>query len=205
MPRETLESLLDLDLPVRFIKGNTDYTILEQMADLTKGREKIRWVAQQLHPDFEQVIASWPETISLDVSGIGQVLFCHATPQSATEVFTVITPADRMPKHFSDLNATLVVCGHTHMQFDKTVAGIRIVNAGSVGSAVGGPGAGWLLLGPAVTLRHTVYDLAAAAERVRRTGYPLADDFADKSILNPPSEEQMLEAYARNQSVCQQR
>jgi predicted phosphodiesterase len=39
-----------------------------------------------------------------------------------------------------------VVCGHTHMQFDRTVAGVRVVNAGSVGMPYEDePGAYWLL------------------------------------------------------------
>ena len=40
------------------------------------------------------------------------------------------------------------------------------------------PGAYWLLLGPGVELRHTSYDLTAAAERIRATTYPQAGAFA---------------------------
>jgi hypothetical protein len=58
------------------------------------------------------------------------------------------------------------------------------------------PGAYWLLLGPAVELRRTRYDLHAAAERVRRTSYPLAEEFASKSILTPPARQSMIEVFA---------
>ena len=198
MPRKTLECLLDLPVQVTFIKVNTDETILDQIGDLSQGREKIRWVAQQLHPEFEQEITSWPKTVTIDIAGIGQVLFCHATPESTTELFTVTTPADRLPNHFSNLDADLVVCGHSHMQFDRTFGNTRIVNAGSVESPVGAPGAGWLLLSPEIELLHTAYDLSAASERIRKTGYPLADHFVEKSVLNPPTEDEMLGAYLRN-------
>jgi hypothetical protein len=57
------------------------------------------------------------------------------------------------------------------------------------------PGAYWLLLGSSLELRHTPYDLTAAAERVRATGYPQAEEFAARSILNPPHEAEMLDAF----------
>jgi len=83
------------------------------------------------------------------------------------------------------------------MQFDRMVAGIRVVNAGSVGMPFGEPGADWLLLGPEVQLRHTAYDLATAAERIRGTDYPQAKEFAARSVLHPPSKKEMLEAFSR--------
>ena len=58
------------------------------------------------------------------------------------------------------------MCGHTHVQFDRDVAGMRLVNAGSVGMPYEDePGAYWVLIGPEVELRRTVYepgDLAAS-------------------------------------------
>jgi len=71
------------------------------------------------------------------------------------------------------------------------------VNAGSVGMPFGEPGADWLLLGPGVQLRHTAYDLAKAAERIQDTSYPQAQDFAARNVLQPPSEGEMLEVFAK--------
>ena len=70
-----------------------------------------------------------------------------------------------------------------------------MVNAGSVGMPFGEPGADWLLLGTGVELRHTRYDLAKAAERIRNTTYPQAEEFAARYILQPPSEKDMLAAF----------
>ena len=83
------------------------------------------------------------------------------------------------------------------MQFDRIVGKIRVVNAGSVGMPFGEPGAYWLLLGPDVQLRHTPYDVAKAAERIRGSNYPHAHDFAARNVLQPPSEKEMLEAFAK--------
>jgi len=213
MPRETLRSLLDLDLPVQFIHGNGELAMLAQMAaadeslvtywGTTSGaplpepfREVYRWTVKQLQPDYESMLASWPKTLRLEIDGMGEVLFCHGTPRSETELFTRLTSEERLVPLFDRLQVSAVVCGHTHMQFDRMVGRTRVVNAGSVGEAYGKPGAYWLLLGPYVQLRHTSYDLTQAAELIRHTDYPQAQEFAH-DILEPPLEEDMLEVYTK--------
>jgi putative phosphoesterase len=205
MPRETLVCLLDLDIPVQFIQGNGDREVLARMRGTETGtvpeqfRELLRWTAHQLHPEHEQVLASWPKTLRVDISELDEVLFCHATPRSDTEIFTRLTPDDRLLPVFEGLDASVVVCGHTHMQFDRTIGRTRVVNAGSVGMPFGEPGAYWLLLGPDVQLRHAHYDLAKAAERIRDTSYPQALDFAARNVLQPPSELEMLDVFSRGE------
>src|SRR5262245_47013307 len=213
MPREALERLLGLDLPVQFIHGNCELAVLAQMAALAGGevtywgttsgkplpevdRENMRWTAQQLYPEYERALLSFPKTLRLEIEGLGPVLFCHGTPRSETEIFTRRTAEDRLLPVLEGLDAALIVCGHTHMQFDRKVGRTRIVNAGSVGMPFGEPGAFWLRLGPAVELRHTRYDLAGAAERIRATRYPQAQEYA-RDVLEPPAEEEMLELFTR--------
>ena len=203
MPRETLASLLALDIPVQFIRGNGDRVVREQMDGMESAevppafRDIIRWNAQQLTPEDEEVLAAWPLTRRLEIPDLGAVLFCHATPRNDTEIFTRLTPEDRLVPVFSGLDASLIVCGHTHMQFDRVVGGVRVVNAGSVGMPFQAPGAYWLLLGPDVQLRHTLYDLEKAAARVRDTRYPKAEDFAAGNVLHPPSEAATLEMFEK--------
>jgi predicted phosphodiesterase len=214
MPLETLGRLLDLDLPAHFIYGNGELAILAQIAGARTGSvnywgttsggrppesivEIYRWTAAQLQPEFEAVLARWPKTLRLEIDGLGQVLFCHSTPRSETEVFTRMTAEDRLTPLFEPLQVAVVVCGHTHMQFDRMIGRIRVANAGSVGMPFDKPGAYWLLVGPNIQLRYTPYDLAKAAERIRATSYPQAQDFAAKNVLQPPSEKEMLELFAK--------
>jgi len=203
MPLETLKCLLDLNLPVHCIQGNGEVAVLAERAGADPGPlpeqalEAIRWTAQQLRPDDERWLASWPKTLRLEVSEIGEVLFCHATPRNENEIFSRLTSEELLLPVFEGLGVPLVVCGHTHMQFDRMIGRTRVVNAGSVGMPFGEAGADWLLLGPDVQLRHTMYDLEKSAERIRGTEYPQARDFAERYVLHPPSEEQMLEVFAR--------
>ena len=204
MPRETLDCLLDLEIPVRFISGNGERVVVEQMHGKESNevpqqfREVIRWNAQQLLPEDEQRLAGWPKTVCVQVRGLGEVLFCHATPRNDVEIFTRLTSEDRLLPVFEGVDAPVVVCGHTHMQFDRTVGSVRVVNAGSVGMPFAPPpGAYWLLLGPDVQLRHTPYDLVKAADRIRHTTCPQAEDLAVRYVLHPPSEEETLAAFSK--------
>jgi len=156
----------------------------------------VRWSAQQLYLEHERLLASWPKTLRVWIRGLGEALFCHATPRSDTEIFTRLTSEDRVLPAFAGVSAPVVICGHTHMQFDRTIGGVRVVNAGSVGMPFGKAGAFWLLLGPEVRFRHTPYDITKAAERILDTDYPQAHDFAAHNVLQPPSEREMLEVFA---------
>jgi predicted phosphodiesterase len=201
---ETLTCLQRLDPPVEFIQGNCEVAVLAQISGTQPSwmrrapedaKAIVRWQAQQLDAPLQQLFAGWPMTCRVEIRGLSEVLFCHATPRHENEIFTRLTPEERLLPVFDGLDVPLVVCGHTHMQFDRMIGKTRVVNAGSVGMPFGEPGADWLLLGPnsEIELRHTCYDLMRAAQRMRATTYP--EDFAARYVLNPPSAAAMLEAF----------
>jgi predicted phosphodiesterase len=198
LPRESLELLRTLDIPTRYIRGNGERAVLDCRAgrDLCEVpesfRECVRFNANQLDPALESWIASWTSTWCEHIPGLGDVQFCHATPRSDSENFTRLTPEPLLAPVFPELESKIVICGHTHMPFDRMIGKVRVVNAGSVGMPFGKTGADWLLIGPDVGHRNTSYNLDQAAERIRSTHYPLAREFAEKSVLDPPSEEDML-------------
>jgi putative phosphoesterase len=188
MPRETLVRLLELDLPFQFIVGNGELAVLAEMNGRDSGvparyRDSIRWNAAQLHPSEGELLAAWPTTLRMNMSGIGKVLFCHATPQNPNDVFTRLTSDDKLVSIIGKTDADVLVCGHTHVQFDRMIGGLRVVNAGSVGMPFGDPGAYWLPLGPEIEFHRTEYDLEMAATRIRQTHYPEAQEFAANHVL----------------------
>lgn len=202
MPCPCLDLLANLEVDKRFISGNGERVVIgarrgEQIDEVPERfRDVIRWTASMLSPGHEKLIQEWPATLALGVAELGRVLFCHATPRSDTEIFTRLTPEERLLTAFEGAEADLVVCGHTHMQFERSYGAMRIVNAGSVGMAYGKPGAYWLLIDGGIELRCTPYDRADAALRIRATEYPLAEEFAEGNVLNPPSEEEMLAMFS---------
>ena len=203
MPCETIQCLQDFEIPVRFLRGNGEAAVLASRTGKGTGslpeqaQEVVRWVAEQLTFEHERLLAAWPAALRLQISGLGQALFCHATPRSDTEIFTRLTPEGSLLPIFASAGVPLVICGHTHMQFDRMIGTTRVMNAGSVGMPFGTPGAYWLLLGPGVQLRHTQYDLSSAAERILETKYPQAREFAARNVQQPPSEEEMLALFTR--------
>jgi len=112
-------------------------------------------------------IQQMDKTLRMEIDGLGKILFCHATPRNPNDVFTRLTHEDRIASLFIALDADVVVCGHTHMQFDRTIGSVRVVNAGSVGTPFGEPGAYWLLLTSQIDFRRTEYDLEKAAAITR--------------------------------------
>lgn len=210
-PREVMASLLGLDVPVEFIYGNGDVAVLEELAGRAAGvpeqvRPMIRWSGEQLGGRERELMRGWKKTLEMEISDVGRVMFCHATPRDENKIFTKLTVEEELREIFEGVAADVVVCGHTHMQFDLRVGKLRVVNAGSAGMPFGAAGADWLLLGGGVggagggvELRHTNYDLERAAARIRATSFPGAAHFAETSVLHPPSEAQMLKAFTRRE------
>ena len=172
------------------IRGNADRELLGD--EIPEGGLAGEWVVAQLENRHREFIAALPPTVELDVAGVGRVLFCHGSPRSDEELILRTTPDERLREMLAGVEADVVVCGHTHMQFDRVVDGIRVVNAGSVGLAYGAPGAHWLALGPGVELRRTAYDNHRFADRVAASDWPLATRFAEENIRNHPTEEEAL-------------
>jgi predicted phosphodiesterase len=199
MGRESLARLQALDVPVDFLKGNGDRETLVERADRPSrvpesGRQQLRWCREQLTAEQLRDVDAWPPHVRLELPAMGSVLFCHATPRNDEEIVTRLIPEALLRPIFDGV-ADVVVCGHTHMQFDITAGAVRVVNAGSVGMPFEAAGAYWLLLDERIELRRTAYDLEAAAEAVRRTPFPGADTFASSCILQPPDMLQTFTSY----------
>ena len=206
LPRQTLARLAQLGDRMRFIRGNGERDVVGEFDGLPfdpiigeQVRERIRWTARQLEQSQRDILAQWPERLTLHIEGLGNILFCHATPRNDMDIFTPNTSQERLKTFFKGVETQVVVCGHTHMQFDLQVGSVRILNAGSVGMPYADrPGAYWLLLDPrGVEFRRTEYDLEKAAQQVRESGYPQADEFADENMLKVPTAAEAAEYFER--------
>jgi putative phosphoesterase len=176
MPVETVDRLRGLGERARFIRGNADRPVAGEGA----------WEMERLGAERLDFLAGLPETVTIQVDRLGSVLFCHGSPRSDEDIITAVTPEERLGRILAGVAEPVVVCGHTHHQFDRTAHGIRVVNAGSVGMPYEGrPGAFWAMLGPAVELRSTAYDLDAASAAIRATGFPGADELVE-TLREPP-------------------
>src|SRR5438034_2129625 len=190
MPAETIDLLRTIK-GARFVRGNADRGLIEVFDGHPPPQMPgpyADWASAQLDRSQRDFLAGFEPSVQIE-----RILFCHAVPANDTDVFTVETPDDRVRELMHGVDADFVVCGHTHMQFDRKVGHLRIVNPGSVGMPYGEPGAYWAMLGPGVELRRTGYDREAAARRMRVKGSEDAEQFARENVLQVPTVDQAME------------
>jgi putative phosphoesterase len=194
LPVETIERLMEVP-GARFVMGNADRILVELYDSGGASEEGLidAWCASQLDRRHRDFLASFEPTVV-----VGDVCICHATPHSDEAIFTKVTPDDRVRELIGELAQHVVICGHTHMQFDRTVDGIRLLNAGSVGMPYGTTDACWALVdGSEVDHRRSPYDLEAAAERLRASGHSMRDKLIAENVLTSPPEEDVLAFFER--------
>jgi predicted phosphodiesterase len=179
LPRETVERLLTLGVRAQFIRGDADRDAVDSLADPDPDEDS-RWCGAELTGKQRAFLATHPSTMAIDVDGLGPTLFCHGSPRSDRDRITAATPPEKVHPMLAGARERVIVCGHTHAQFDRQVGEYRIVNAGSVGLPFGERGAYWALLGPDVDLRRSDYDYDDAVARIRAKPGPLVDRFVER-------------------------
>jgi predicted phosphodiesterase len=192
-PAEVLERVLALGDRALFVRGNTERETFAPDPD-DRWTESAHWVAARLGEEALARGAGWPTTVELTVEALGRVCFCHATPRSDDEIVTPRSPEAVLADALGGTDAAIVVCGHTHVQFDLEAGGRRLVNAGSVGFPYEErPGAYWLELGPDVRHRRTDYDIASAAKALDEVAWP--GPFSGSGLLEPASPEDAIARF----------
>lgn len=195
LPRETVDALRGLGDRLVAVKGNADREAVEVFDGV--GHDDLPpdslWAGQQITSAQRDWLAGLPATVTLELDALGTVLFCHATPRDDAEVVVETTTDGELQQKLDGVGADVVVCGNTHMQFDRPIGARRVINAGSVGMPYGGTGAFWILLDRGVEFCRTEYDLATAAQTIRAdSDWELADAFARENVLTTPSKDEAL-------------
>ena len=194
-PDETISLMRSLGSRALFVRGNGERAVLEISGTSrtaparTAQSPRESWVPSLHSADSLMFVAAIPFSLVVDITGLGPVRFCHGSPRSDTELVTPATPAGRFAELCAGIDEQVLVTGHTHLQFDRRVAGQRSVNPGSVGLPYheGMPGtAYWALLGPDIELRQTHYDVSAAIAVGVTLGDPAAKAITDL-LMTPPS------------------
>ncbi len=193
-PVRTLELLDELGDRARWIRGNGD----RLGSETGIWGERQAWAVEQIGAERARALAELPETLTLDVDGLGPTLFCHGSPRSDEESITRVTADERLAEIIGGVEEATIVCGHTHQQFDRRLRGKRVVNAGSIGIPYEGrPGAYWVLLGPDVEHKRSEYDVASAANGFRSTDFPEPDEIIGWILEDLPPPDEVSEFFER--------
>ena len=171
--RATLNRIDALPSPVRWVRGNGEREVAAAVGAPAPPPGDViartaAMTAAKLGDDRSRALGELPQTLEID-----GVLYCHATPRRDDEMLTRISPADAWDEALADVEARLVVAGHTHQQDDRVVGDVRFINAGSVGLPYEGDGAArWLWVADGrPELRQTAYDAARAGARMLEAGW----------------------------------
>jgi len=171
---------------VRAIRGNVERKLLALgtgRRDLTRRLDKPRaghlaWTALQLGPAEREWLAALPERLDLSLDGVA-VRVVHGSASSDLGCVYPSVTARALPALAGEPLPRVLVCGHTHVPFTRALAGVRVVNCGSVGRPADGDARGALAL----------VDLAAPAPprgRIVRFAYPVEETVRDLAARGVP-------------------
>jgi predicted phosphodiesterase len=169
------------------ICGNTDLAVTDgdytaAFPWFTEGppdsyKAAVEWARDELGDDRTDYLRHlpWERRLRIDDT---LVLFCHASPGSLTDGLTAdldpVVTIDRVGR----TDASVIVCGHTHLPEVREIGWRTIVNDGSAGYIFDGdPTASWALIDIAdgnvtAEIKRTTYDVMAAANAVSARGLP---------------------------------
>jgi predicted phosphodiesterase len=201
LPVETLDRLVGLGDRVVWVRGNAERELVKlARGGTTNIPDQIApWAAGELRPDQVALLDALEHPATLDVEGFGPTVFCHGTPRDDEEVVLVDSSLDRWAEVFGRLDDAVqtVVCGHTHMPFQRLVDRRLVVNPGSVGMPYGRPGPHWALLRDgSVQLRHTRVNLDATADQiVEASSYPNIREWVDFFVRRAASDVEAITVF----------
>ena len=152
-------------------------------AEKALGDEGFAWTKSHTSEANMAWLRTLAPEIRFEADGL-RFLLVHGSPRRMNEYLYEDKPDATFARIAAAANADVIVCGHTHRPYDKTVEGTRFINDGSAGKPKDGDPRGcWALVetgpqGVSVAFRRVAYDIEAATAAIRASGLP--DEFAEQ-------------------------
>jgi putative phosphoesterase len=190
-PNETISLIRERGIPT--IMGNYDDGVgfdrgdcgcaYKDPAEEARGQQSLFWTRQVTTPANKAYLRTLLPEIRFEVAG-QRFRLVHGSPRRMNEYLF----EDRDPRSLARIaqgaDTDVLVFGHTHKPWVRTIEDVLFVNDGSVGKPKDGdPRAAWALLTVErgkpvqVEIRRTPYDVATMAEAIRAADV-LPDQFA---------------------------
>lgn len=197
-PDEVVARLAQAGIPG--VQGNYDSTVghahkhcgcrYEDPEQEAQSHASFAWTLAHTSDATKAALRALPFRLDVRTGGghdaSATVILVHGTPTLNTLYWTEDRPDDFCRQMIARAGARpgdVLAFGHTHLPWHRVVDGVMLVNTGSVGRPKDGdPRAGYALLtvgsgAPTVEQVRVTYDVAAAAEAIRKTDLP--DAFAE--------------------------
>jgi predicted phosphodiesterase len=123
------------------------------------------WTIRQLGERLINVIASWPDALSLRFRDAPAIRVVHGSPRSAFESIGPQISLAEIEPMLAGVEEPTLIAGHTHVSMDRQIGRWHVLNPGSVGVPLDGTfEATYMLLrgergGWQATLRKVPYDI----------------------------------------------
>jgi predicted phosphodiesterase len=140
-PLKTWKMLMDAK--AHLVRGVSDLAVGTMDPDKLKATtpeqearlERLRACRAELGEVILTRLARLPTSFRLSLENGGELLLVHGSPRDPTTALTHDMEDDEFGGLVGDSPADIVVCGASHVPFERTYGTTRIVNVGSVGEA----------------------------------------------------------------------
>lgn len=190
-PNETITLIRDAGIPT--VVGNYDDGVgfdrddcgcaYKDDGERERGQRSLMWTRAVVTAENKAYLRSLPFDLRFEFGGV-RVRLVHGSPRRINEYLFEDRDERSLERIAREADADVLVFGHTHKPWQRTIADVLMVNAGSVGKPKDGdPRACWVCLtvdagGVSVEFRRERYDVAAMAAAIRaEPGLP--DRFAE--------------------------
>lgn len=184
-PGEVIETIRHRGIPT--VMGNYDDGVgylriacgcdYPNEAAMNRGLRSLSWTKANTSEEQKAYLRNLPHQIRRNIEGHRVVLF-HASPAALNEYLFEDTSDEVFLAHLARTGADVLIFGHTHKPYHKTLEGQHLVNAGSAGKPKhGNPNATYVMLSltpgsVAVEIIEVPYDSEAAARAIEETDLP---------------------------------
>jgi len=158
------------------VRGNHDHAVAQRIVarggsgfrELAAATRPLHW--DVLSPKQLKYLARLPVTMNFTLDGL-RFLLVHATPRDPMDEYLVDDPQGWRAR-LQGFGADIVCVGHTHVQFQLELDGMRVVNPGSVGQPRDGdPRCAYAVIEDGrLELRRVKYDIDATLRHMQESG-----------------------------------
>lgn len=140
-PNQVIDLIRDRNIPT--IMGNYDQGVGISSPDCgcayktdearENGNKSIAWTNDHTTEENKAYLRSFAASIPVQLGDL-KILLVHGSPRKINEYMYEDRPDHYFERIMDKIEADVVVCGHTHLPYHKTLPdGRQIINAGSVG------------------------------------------------------------------------
>ncbi|MFZ5967055.1 MAG: metallophosphoesterase family protein [Bacillota bacterium] len=197
-PQEAFHKLKELS-PIAWIKGNTDSWFEEIGDDFKPSSEReellyslFLYTDKQLTVDEKAFLVSRPEKQLVEIEGM-KILCTHGSHRSMNEQIGLMTPTEKLEQLTKEIDAEILLCGHTHSPYYASLNGKKIINVGAVSLSFDGDtraSFGILEINEEIISyeNHRVsYDIPRVIDMAKKSDFPQPEVFIKKLTLANPN------------------